>query len=281
MKILIPTDFSDNAQHALEYALEFAKNSDTIFQLIHVVSPIIVESPNAAILNSVLLKELRNTATNKLDRIKSFALERMDATNSPKNSIETAIVVGDPIYKIREMVSDLKIDLVIMGTQGTKHNPLEKVFGTVSKSIINKSPCPTLLVPCNYNFKEINDIVFASNLKIQEPQILNKALEILKPFEPNVRCLHVSNDDIYELDIEETAKQLVDSSTAKSTIFNIEYAKNRIDAFEEYASNYRIDMIVMQRSNMNFLHKIIRKNLPSKLVDRLHIPLLVLNDSQN
>lgn len=280
-KILIPTDFSDNAKHALAYAIEFERNSDSTIHLVHVVTPILVESPNAAILNSILLEETKNIAQKKMSALKRYAKERMEGGIPAESRIETSIVVGVPIYEINEKASELAADLIIMGTQGVKHNRLQKIFGTVSKSLINRTPCPVLLVPFDYKYKEIENIVFASNLKSQESDYLNRALDLLNPFEPNVRCLHVSNDDIYELDISDTAQHLVDNSTAKNTIFNVEYERKRIEAFEEYADQYKVEMVVMQRSKMNLLSKLIRKNLPNKLVDRLHIPLLVLNDTQN
>lgn len=278
-KILIPTDFSDNAKHALSYAIELENNSDVVFHIFHSVPQTFVESPNGAILNAILLQETKTVAKNRVADLASFATDLIRTIGGNDSVAETSVEIGDPLYTIKSKASEINADFIIMGTLGANHSGLQRIFGSVSKSMINNAPCPVILIPSDYKYKTIDKIIFASNLKESEPFNLWRAIHVLKPFNPEIRCLHVSKDVVSEIKYQALAKYIEEANPDSTTKFTVRLGDKPDEVIEKYLNLYHADLIVMQRSKMNLIQKLLRVNLPNKVVDKLNIPLMVLNEN--
>jgi nucleotide-binding universal stress UspA family protein len=139
-KILIPTDFSASAMHALKYAIDLNKSFNARLYLLHVLQDItdFSEFNLSPTILPQLYAEFEQNATNKLEEIVN--------TLVPKDTAcDTYIIHGVPFYEIIQFSKDEGIDLIVIGSHGRtgiKH----VLFGSTAEKVIKKSICPVLTI---------------------------------------------------------------------------------------------------------------------------------------
>lgn len=131
---LIPLDFSECANQALEYAMTLAKKLQARLTLAHVVYlPKMVEVDIAPYQEQLKAGAMQAMDTN-LKRVQDAGLE-----------VDIVTVHGVPFREIVELAKDRDVDLIIMGTHG--HTGLQHVFlGSVAEKVVRLAPCPVLVV---------------------------------------------------------------------------------------------------------------------------------------
>lgn len=152
-KILIPTDFSDTANIALDHAVTLAKICNAEISLIHVVSALSYkvalpeveedESQNAKIKNAINLK------------LESIASEIMQNHGV---KVDTLVVSGKVRDEVVKKAEELDSDIIILGTHGV--SGLKEFFmGSNAFRIVSEASCPVLSVQSKAKRSEYKKIV--------------------------------------------------------------------------------------------------------------------------
>ncbi|MFN7012968.1 MAG: universal stress protein, partial [Bacteroidia bacterium] len=112
-KILFPTDFSDNAAKAMQYALLLAKELNADLILLNTYK--IPAGGNTSIKSTHLAEILKADAEEGLQKVlkEIRSNKEFDAV-----SIETVSKQGDLVQLVNEMSEEFMFDLVVMGTKG-------------------------------------------------------------------------------------------------------------------------------------------------------------------
>ena len=129
-RILFCTDFSQNSQRALSYAISATEEYDAELTLLHVLE----EVPSPA-----KTEEAIATATAQLDKLIAREVRKT-------LKVKTAVRIGKPYREIIEFAVEAKIDTVAMGVSG--RGALDRsVFGSTTYRVMQLGPCPVLAVP--------------------------------------------------------------------------------------------------------------------------------------
>jgi len=139
--ILMPTDFSEYAEHAFTWALEMAADWQARLVLFYAATPI---SP-LAFPDSVYLPELRRLEADMLADAEKRMSEFVGKKESSAVVVETRVVVGEPIYEICQAVGREQADLIIMGSHG-RTGLSHVLLGSVAERVIRHASCPVLVV---------------------------------------------------------------------------------------------------------------------------------------
>ena len=136
--ILVPTDFSEYADYALEYSIELAKVLQARLTLLHVfqLAPLTV----GIVPHSVFTLTLHEMQT-KAHRQIQATLARIKQTGIP---CESVIVQGFPFQTIIDTVKERAIDLIVMGTHG-RTGLTHVLMGSVAERVVRMAPCPVLV----------------------------------------------------------------------------------------------------------------------------------------
>src|SRR5688572_13917784 len=113
MKILVPTDFSKNAQKAIDFAAKTAKKSGSEIILLHAHQIIDTESA----IRKLLFREYNLSVARKLHdelRVQKRKVEIAD----PEVKTSAELYDNEVEKSIIDASETLAIDLIIMGTQG-------------------------------------------------------------------------------------------------------------------------------------------------------------------
>jgi len=130
-RILVPLDGSPASLAALDHALSLAEREDARVELLHVDAPDTIAAP---------APDARREFERSFDEAFSIARDRVGDRASRR------VVSGDPVRKIVETARDGHYNLIVMGThaEGTVKRI---IWGSISKSVVERAPCPVLLVP--------------------------------------------------------------------------------------------------------------------------------------
>jgi len=137
--ILTPSDFSADAERAIETATTLARSYGATLHLLHVVQPPIQPvGPEMAVAPVEFWRELHAAAAKRLARTK----QKIDAAGV---RCELEVVDDIPGFAIAAAAERVHADLVVMrsrGLTGLKH----VVLGSVAERTVRYSKCPVLIV---------------------------------------------------------------------------------------------------------------------------------------
>lgn len=142
-RILVPTDFSEPSNAALDYAKTLALRFGGSLHLLHVVDDSAVSSICAAggyvpdfpdVSSSVTRGEVESRLQGLLSETER---ERLRATST--------VVYGPVSTTIVDMAGDMANDLIVMGTHG-RTGVTHALLGSVAERVVRLASCPVLTV---------------------------------------------------------------------------------------------------------------------------------------
>ncbi|MCB0833890.1 MAG: universal stress protein [Bacteroidetes bacterium] len=151
-KILVPTDFSDAAKYALEYAIELAGLYKGRLILIHVHEPMVYFSDAPMAMPDIVDVEqsIVASAENTLQKVYDDLIKNKE-TEHGLEPAELIIAQGKPFIEIIKTAKEKEADLIVMSTHG--RSALEHMLlGSVTEKIVRKAPCPVLTVRAGGTF---------------------------------------------------------------------------------------------------------------------------------
>jgi nucleotide-binding universal stress UspA family protein len=128
-QILFCTDFSENSERALNYAISATEEYDAELTLLHVLEGV----PSPA----------------RTEKAIAAATERLDKLIPPEVrktlKIRTVVRIGKPYKQVIQFAVEEQIDMVAMGVRGRGALDLA-VFGSTTYRVMQLGPCPVLAV---------------------------------------------------------------------------------------------------------------------------------------
>ena len=141
-KILCPTDFSENSEHALKYALMLAALSQAELILLHAVEPLIY--PQSSELFEPIVDEV--ALTMKMEAAFQKQLEeQVENLKDQYSKITGKLVTGNTFLEIIQAARDEQADMIVMGTHG-RTGMAHVLIGSVAEKVVREAPCPVLTV---------------------------------------------------------------------------------------------------------------------------------------
>jgi universal stress protein A len=139
--VLVPTDFSDASESALNYGKAMAEAFGASLHVLHVMEDLLAHAWAAEVYVASM--------PNLRDEIERESRQRLGTMLTPEDvkrlRAEIALVAGNPFIEIIRYAKANNIDLIVMGTHG--RGPIaHMLLGSVAERVVRKSPCPVLTV---------------------------------------------------------------------------------------------------------------------------------------
>jgi nucleotide-binding universal stress UspA family protein len=185
-RILVPTDFSEISQRALEFAKVIAKPGNSELLLLHVDPPIDpITPPEAAWIDVSEVQSLREEQ-----------MEQSGATLRSEGFRAQAISGTGPLCdEILSTVKQYKVDLIVLGTHGKKG--LERLMlGSDAEAILRHAGCPVLSVgPAVPNLRDktwnIHEIICPMTLDPRSAEVVAYAHKLAEMHHAELVLFHV------------------------------------------------------------------------------------------
>lgn len=267
-KLAVTTDYSVNAQCAVDFACEMAQDINASLTIIHTydiwipVSEVPVATPP--------VEEIE--AENKKK------LEAMIAGIQLKYKINVDYIIssGALTVTLNEIIDKKKIDLLLMGMKGggeiSKH-----LFGSNTINVIDEEIVPVLVVPEACKYKAFKKLALAADLQKTD----EKSFDILKYLAKRYHAQLMIFNVVDGVEIPQV-KEAIEGVKLDKVFEDIEHdyffpqASEIVTGIERFIHHKSPDMLVMIPRKHSFLFKMFFEGETEKIIYNSKIPVLAL-----
>ena len=273
-KILLPTDFSANAQTALNAALSTAKKFDSDLYILNTYN---INVGHYGFFDQ-LEDKVKDASKNEMTKLKESVL----ASGFPEDKLHLFSEHGILTDIVKKMNKQFDFDLLIMGTKGAS-GVEEVLIGSRTADVVSSIQVPVLVVPENSTNFNFDVITYAADFKyIKSKRLLSPLNAFAKAFNSKINFLRVTKPTDDELtlnkDFDEMGVKYSEWFGKQEHSFH--YETN--DHVEEGINNFSV------KSNTNLLCVLARKNglirflfhksVSKKLTYHTKMPLLIIQE---
>jgi nucleotide-binding universal stress UspA family protein len=276
--ILVPTDFSDQANFALHFATQIARRTKGKVHLLHIIETPAVHSFNT--MGEVVTDDAYNQAylsARIAEAKKRFSKVDKDP-HYRKNNISGEVLIGNPFKHIAEYISKSKSDLVVMGTSGAT-GLQEALVGSNAEKVVRYSQCPVISLKSALYLPKIKNIVFASDFRNVNPAAVKQVLELLKITRSKLHLVFVNTPNNFEKtsDARKRIESFLKSFSIKKTQIHIYNHFTEEDGILEFARDYEGDIIMMETSGRTGIRHLLSGSIAEDVVNHSPIPVWTFN----
>lgn len=269
--ILVPTDFSDNAGNALNYAAQLAQKMNASIVLLHayMLPTPVSEVPYMMVNIEEIQKENEELARQ--------ATEKLQAQGIRASSL---VRLGFPSDEIEAVTEDQPIDLVVMGMRGK--GTLEKWMGSTTTSALKKVDVPIIIVPQDASYRELKQVIYATDFSYTVSfHVYDPLVNLLKLFGAQLHIVHVQKNKS-EMKDKEIAGEIQLDPAFKSVPHEFHFVADSDvkHGITTYLEQHQADLLVMVTHEHSFLERLFGKSHTTAMVYNTRVPLLVLKDKK-
>ncbi len=272
--IFCPTDFTEESVKAATIAFNIANLVQGKLILMHAYH---VTGTEAGMkMDAEITDRLKIEAERRLDEM-IVMLRRSNP--SAEVTFEKAVRYGFAVDEIIDYSKISNADLIVLNTKGI-HGFAERVAGSIAGNVLESTNIPVLILPKETRLDDFKKIVFASELKAGEENLVDFIISFARLFGSEVTILHVKS----KITDEDHKKAI--NYVAESNMSNKDYEAVSIDLIEEndledginrYAEENQADLIVMARGKRGFWASLFQSGNTKKMASHTRLPLLALH----
>lgn len=268
-KILVPTDFSDNAENALEYAIEIANTFNATIHLVHAF-----QYTNKM---GAFPQKQDKHRLDIIKKLKALTNKYSDRLNSKAKMVHH-VTLEKPIEGLKYFIKKFKIDLVIMGTKGAT-GIKGAIWGSIASQLIAKVNQPIIAIPNGYKDFKLNKILlsvertnFDDNRTILPLiEIASKSKATITTFNMVLPVVAADNNEDYQtsdllLEISYDFHQSEDTDLKESIV--------------NYVKDNDLDMLCMIKKDRGPISNIVHNSATKKVIFDCPVPMLVLHQER-
>lgn len=184
-KILVPTDFSKEAENALKVAAQLAKKHDCEIYLLHMLELPLQEvdalSTHSALPEAMFFMKLAHQKFEDMmakDYLKGIELHEIVKNHQAFNGVI-------------DSCHEHGVDMIIMGSHGASGFK-EMFIGSNAEKVVRTSDIPVLVIKNEHENFTVNDFVFASDFKKDNKETYRQAADFAKAFDAKIHLLMVN-----------------------------------------------------------------------------------------
>lgn len=278
MNILFPTDYSENACNAFQYACYLAEKMNATLTLFHVYQLPVLDSNLPMTTSTHRLEEVRVAQLNKLrDFVNNF---KTHATVLPLDKIELKYEVntGDFLRSIVQMKQQNDFSFIVMGTKGATNSTVAE-FGSNTTSVIEKSSIPVLAIPSEATYKGFENIALAEDFDNSDKDAISFIKKIKELFGAHLSVLHIAE---VEDNANPVRKQNYNEIKYRSiravpdSEISIIHGFDKVVALDEFIEENKVNLLAMVVRNQDEEEdRTAKKSLVKEMVLHANVPLIV------
>jgi nucleotide-binding universal stress UspA family protein len=144
-RIAVATDFSANADKAVEKAFALARRRGADIFLVHVIPPVLNSSP---LMSKAMHKGddgAINHVASRLEQLSRDELENRYLKPLDYPQAEALCLKGKVVRSILGLIDEQGVELLVVGATGST-GLAESLFGSTASKLMRKAPCSVLVV---------------------------------------------------------------------------------------------------------------------------------------
>lgn len=267
-KMLVPVDFSETAENALNFAVQMAewlKCEMVLFHVVYTPAFIADEYSQVVLPTFALQKDCEKELKKKCRKI---------AEKNDRLAVSHACTFGVPSDEILRFAEEHAVDLIVIGIQGVGYLT-ERLIGSTASAVIKDAACPVFVIDKKVAFKVPRKMVVAVDFVEGKKQDGIKRLkEFSDVFKAHVYLLHV-----YEGSLDNASEKRMALETALDGIdHSFCYSENDdpVQAINAFVEKLQMDLVVMFPRKRSLVNRIFHESISKKMAFHSLVPLLTL-----
>lgn len=286
--VLIPVDFSGYSMKAALIGFDIAEKLKSKMVIYHSsprpefltipYSDVIVYD-SALFLNYEMTEKLTNE---KFEAFLNQLISRIDPERWKNAKPEYIVKVGEADDDILSYIEAHPPRIIVMGIRGEDAQSGD-LIGTTTAGVIFSAKVPVLAIPektpDNWleNFKTI---VYATNFEASDFIAIDRLLNLMKPFDTNLICLHVNqgnNENLDEAMLEGMREALCEKYPFEGFDCRLIHNKNLPEAIDKFIQESKIDVLALTTHRRNLLTRLFNPSIARKLVLHSKTPIFIFH----
>ncbi|MEZ4803346.1 MAG: universal stress protein [Gelidibacter sp.] len=184
-KILVPTDFSKEAENALKVAAQLAKRHDCEIYLLHMLEIPFQEidalSHHSALPEAMFFMKL---AHKRFEEV--MASDYLDGI-----TVHETVKAESNFSSVIDVCHEHGVDMIVMGSHGASGFK-EMFVGSNAEKVVRTSDIPVLVIKNEHANFTVENFVFASDFKNDNKETYKQAVDFAKSFDAKIHLLMVN-----------------------------------------------------------------------------------------
>lgn len=272
-RILVATDFSENAMHAAQFAAKCFAAESVNYHLVYVSnchnnpkkkpSPVPCKGTTCSA-NRIKLQQFQNKFSKHL--------------NPKLHRCDSYFVDLPPVEALRKQIQEHDIDLIVIGCCGQKK---AKQLGRFAQDVIIRVQSPFLIIPPNASLEPLKVMAFATNYNNNyHSSVLNTLTDFVAVNDLKLNVLQYSKSNQVLNEIQSANREFLSEFVEDSEAF-YELKGAPLDAaLADYQQNHPIGILSLLAKNRSFCEQLLFKATRTgkcSLFDR-KLPVLLLHE---
>jgi nucleotide-binding universal stress UspA family protein len=276
-KILVPTDFSECADRALEFAASLAKKVSGEIFLIHIID----DQDQDTISTSGEIHSVVSGYTAEIPHMIGLLKETKVIIEEIKKReylngipVQDNIELGVPGIMINKAAEKYEADIIIMGTHGAKG--LKEFFiGSNAEKVIQHADRPVLAI--KEKFTEPKQIIFASDFTQEAENVFGFVKKFAAIYNANLQLVEVTTEDKEEN--AEDFKKYNLSMRFEGADYPVKVYKDKSSeaGILHYAREINADLIAIGTHGRHGISRLFNPSVSEDLVNHSFCPVLAVN----
>ena len=182
--LLVPIDFSDHSEYALEVAARIAKTHGASIVALHMMGlsqAVLTKDDSQEVFEAMYYMKLAEK------RFSDF----LDKDYLKGIDIQTTVQNYKLFHEIDSVAKEFNADLIVMGSHGS--SGLREVFvGSNTEKVVRTSEVPVLVIKNHMGDEVMNKVVFANNFEKENVGSFLKAKELFDKLDITMQLVYVN-----------------------------------------------------------------------------------------
>lgn len=268
-KILIPTDFSENAEYALKVAAQIARENDGEIIILHMLE--LPHQASDAVGSGHAIPELmffKNAAIKKLEDL-------MDEDYLDGITVSEIIQFELAFEGILKISKKNDVDLIIMGSHGASGFK-EMFIGSNAEKVVRNSEVPVLVIKKEQPDFKVANFVFASDFTDEIKKPFEKVVEFANKFNSTLHLLMINTPNNFKPT--PVAKEIMNGFISNFKVNKYEthiYNETNVEkGILNFADSIGADLIGMSTHGRKGLSHFFNGSISEDLVNHASLPVV-------
>ncbi len=249
IKVLVPYDFSQTAEYALNFATGLSSNYPGIeITVLHIIETPITTGMGTmgGGLESIPQFENQVYFMELVERRKKQLKAIEEKFENSIFSLKTKMVLGSVYKGISESIANQNPDLIVMGSKGASGLD-EVIVGSNTEKVVRTAACPVITIKAETDVSKMKKVVFASDFRDSDDKVANRIKRIQTVFDAQFYFVIVNTPGSFETTRESmnrirTYVQTHHFENIKAEVYN---SLSEESGIIEFAEDIDADLIAM------------------------------------
>lgn len=269
-RILIPTDYSDCANNAVEVATAIAQRSGAELYVIHFEEIV----PEVA---HVLHHAAGEDNLHRLEHARMQLLHTVELLEQAGLKAKAVFVPDEGREAIEDYIKPYEIDFIVMGSHGAK-GIREALIGSKTQKVIKQSTVPVLVIKHRHKNFYPRRILFASTFREDISKPLRNVVEFANLWGAELDLVFINM--LSHLIEEHEAKSIMERQMAPVAgaryTLNISETNDEEWGISKFARAIQADLIAVVCDTHTGFSRLFNSSVAEKLINHESIPVLVM-----